>query len=65
MGNAAKAATTYKDGTHSIDEVVHGIDIGSEISPVGHGARWGKQAAEQHETHHEEPHHEDGLLHGI
>ena len=36
MGNAGKAAATHKDGANGIDEVMHGVDVGGQISPVGH-----------------------------
>lgn len=60
-----ETAATDEDGADGIDEIVHGVDIGGQVGPVGHGARRGEEAAEQHDAHHEEPHDEDGLLHGV
>ena len=34
-----QATPTDKDGSYSIDEVVHGVDIGGKVSPRRHGAR--------------------------
>ena len=65
MCHFAKAATSYEDGADGIDEVVHGIDVGGQVSPVGHGAGGGEESAEQHDADNEEPHDEDGLLHGV
>lgn len=65
MGCFVQTATSDKHGADRIDKVVHGINVGGEIGPVGHGARGGEESAEQEETHHEEPHDEHGLLHGV
>ena len=65
MSDAAESSATYKHCAHGIDEVVHGVDVGSGIRPVGHGAGGGEKSAEQHEADDEEPHHKDGLLHGV
>ena len=65
MDHLTEAAATDEDGADGIDEVVHGIDIGGEVGPLRHRARGGEETAEQHDAHHEEPHDEDGLLHGV
>ena len=65
MSNGCKTSTTDEDGTDSIDKIVHGIDIGGHIGPRGHGARRCEKSAEQQDADHEEPHDEDGLLHGV
>ena len=65
MGHFVETAATDEDGADGIDEVVHGIDIGGEVGPLRHRARGGEETAEQHDAHHEEPHDEDGLLHGV
>ena len=65
MSHLAESAATNEDGADGIDEIVHGVDVGGQVGPVGHGARRGEESAEQHDAHDEEPHDEDGLLHGI
>ena len=65
MGHLAEAAATDEDGADGIDEVVHGVDVGGQVGPIGHGARRGEESAEQQDAHDEEPHDEHGLLHGI
>ena len=35
MGSFVQASTTNKDGADGIDEVVHGVDVGGEIGPLG------------------------------
>ena len=65
MDDAVHVAATDKDGADGIDEIMHGIDVGGEVSQVGHGARGGEETAEQQHTDDEEPHDEDGLLHGV
>ena len=65
MSHLAETATTDEDGADGIDEVVHGIDVGGRIGPVGHGAGGCEETTEQHDNHHEEPRDEDGLLHGV
>ena len=59
-----KTAAAYEDGAYGIDEIVHGIDIGTHICPLRHGTRRREESAEQHYADYEEPHDEDGLLHG-
>ena len=44
---------------------MHRVDVGGQVGPVGHGARGGEEAAEQHDADDEEPHDEHGLLHGV
>ena len=65
MGYGREAATAKEDGADGIDEVVHGVDVGGEVGPVGHGADGGEESAEQEEADDEEPHDEDGLLKGL
>ena len=65
MGDGLQPATSHEDGTDGISEVVHGVDVGGQVGPVGHGARRGEESAQQEHTHHEEPHDEHGLLHGV
>ena len=65
MGYFVESAATDEDRADGIDEIVHRVDVGGQIGPVGHGARGGEEAAEQHQTDHEEPHDEHGLLHGV
>ena len=65
MGNAGEASTTNEDGADGVDEIVHGVDVGGQVRPVGHGARRREEPAEQHQADDEEPHHEDGLLQGV
>ncbi len=65
MGDGLEGAASDKDGANGIDEVMHGIDVGGQIGPVGHGARRSKKSAKQKHTHHKEPHDEHGLLHGV
>ena len=65
MGDVCEVATTHIDGADGIDEVVHGVDVGGEVGQLRHGACRCEESAEQENTHHKEPHHKDGLLHGI
>ena len=65
MGHLAATAAADEDGADGVDEVVHGVDVGSEVSPFRHGARGGEETTEQHNSNHEEPHNENGLLHGV
>ena len=44
MGDGLQAATSYEDGTDGISEIVHGINIGGQIGPVGHRAHRGKES---------------------
>ena len=44
---------------------MHRIDVSAGVGQCGHGARGSEEAREQHEQHDEEPHDEDGLLHGV
>ena len=39
-----QSTSTNKDSADGIDEVVHGIDVGGQISPLRHGARGGEKA---------------------
>ena len=39
-----QASTTDEDGADGINEVVHGVDIGGKIRPLGHGARGGEKS---------------------
>ena len=65
MGDVGEVTAADEDGAHGIDEVVHGVDVGGQVGPVGHGACGREESAEQEQTYDEEPHHEDGLLHGF
>ena len=65
MGSFVQPTTTDEDGADGINEVVHGVDIGGKIRPLGHGSRRGEKSRQQHDAHHKEPHHEHGLLHGV
>ena len=65
MGSFVQPTTTDKDGADGINEVVHGVDVGGQIRPLGHGSRRGEKSRQQHDAHHKEPHHEHGLLHGV
>ena len=65
MSDGRESATTDENGADSIDEIVHGVDVCGEVRPPGHGASGREETAEQHDAYHEEPHHEDGLLHGV
>ena len=65
MRYVLKTATADEDGADGVDEIVHGVDVGAEVCPVRHGARRREESAEQHNAYHEEPHDEDGLLHGV
>ena len=44
MDHLTEAAATDEDGADGIDEVVHGIDVGGGIGPIGHRTRGGEQA---------------------
>lgn len=65
MEHLPEPASTDEYGAYGIYEIVHGVYVGGQVGPVGHGAGRGEQAAQQHDAHHKEPHHKDGLLHGI
>ena len=65
MGYAGEIAAAHEDGAAGIGKIVHGVDVGGKVSPVRHGARGGKEPREQHKAHHEEPHDEHCLLHGV
>lgn len=65
MGYALEIATSDEDCTDSINEIVHWINVRGKISPMRHGTNWGKKTGEQHQTNHEEPHHEHGLLKSV
>ena len=65
MPNMLQGAAADEDGTDGLDEIVHGVDVGGKVGPLGHGARGGEKSRKQHDAHHKEPHHEDGLLHGV
>ncbi len=65
MGDCMEGAASDEDGADGVDEVVHRVDVGGQIGPMRHGARRREEAAEQHETNHEEPHDKDRLLHGV
>ena len=65
MRYVMETAAADEDGADGINEVVHGVDVCAEVCPVRHGARRREESAEQHDAHHEEPHDEDGLLHGV
>ena len=65
MGDVLDAAAANEDGANGLDEVVHRVDVGRQIGPVGHGARGREKATEQHQTDNEKPHDEHGLLHGV
>ena len=65
MGYAAEVAATDKNGADGISEIVHGINVGGQVGPVGHGAHGGEKSGEKHQAHHEEPHDQHGLLHGV
>ena len=65
MGNVSESSTADEDRADGVDEIMHGIDVGSGVGPFGHAARGGEETAEQHDADHEEPHHEDGLLHVV
>ena len=65
MGCFVQTTTADEDSADGIDEIVHGVDVGGEIGPLGHRARGGEKSREQHDAHHKEPHDEHGLLHGV
>ena len=65
MRYVTETASADEDGAYGINEIVHGVNVGAEVRPVRHGARRREESAEQHDAHHEEPHDEDGLLHGV
>ena len=65
MDDTVEVATTNEDGADGIGEVVHGVDVGGEVGPVGHGADGGEKARKQHQAHYEKPHHQHGLLHSV
>ena len=60
-----QSTSTDKDGADGIDEIVHGVDIGGQISPLGHRARRGEKTRKQHDAHYKEPHDKHALLHGV
>ena len=65
MGDCLESAASDEDGADGVDEVVHRVDVGGQIGPVGHGAGGCEESAEQHDADDEEPHDEHGLLHGF
>ena len=65
MRNSSKVATSDEDSAYGINEIVHGVHVSGEVGPVWHGTSRCKESTQQHDTHNEEPHHEDSLLHGI
>ena len=52
MGSFVQPTTTDEDGADGINEVVHGVDIGGKIRPLGHGSRRGEKSRQQHDAHH-------------
>ena len=44
MPNMLQGAATDEDGADGLDEVVHGVDVGGKIGPLGHGARGGEKS---------------------
>ena len=65
MGNSSEVATSNEYSAYGIDEIVHRVHVSGEVGPVWHGTSRCKESTQQHDTHNEEPHHEDSLLHGI
>ena len=65
ISHLAEAPATDEDGADGIDEVVHGVDVSGDVRPFWHGTGRGEESTEQHDGNHEEPHDEDGLLHGV
>ncbi len=65
MSNAAEAASTNKYSAHSLYEIAYRINVCGEIRHGRHGTCGGEQTGKQQEYDHEEPHYEDGLLHGV
>ena len=63
MGDVLDAAATNENGANGLDEVVHRVDVGREIGPVGHGARGREESTEQHQANDEKPH--DGAGEGL
>lgn len=60
-----QVAATHEDGADGIDKIMYRVDVSGEIRPIGHRAHGGKQTTHQHEYQHEEPHHENRLLHSL
>ena len=46
MGNSSEVATSDEDSAYGINEIVHGVHVGGEVSPVWHGASGGKETAQ-------------------
>ena len=44
VGNGMEIATSHEDGADGIGEIVHGVDVGGEVCPVGHGAHGGEES---------------------
>ena len=44
MGDGLQAAAPDEDGAYGIGKIVHGVDIGGQVSPVGHGAYRGEES---------------------
>ena len=44
VGRLVQAATADEHGADGIDEIVHGVDVGGQIGPLGHGARGGEKS---------------------
>ena len=65
MRYLGETSAANEDGAYRFDEIVQGIDIRGQIRPFRHGARGSEEPREQHDAYHEEPHHEDCLLHGV
>ena len=65
MNYVLETTTTNEYGSDSIDEVVHRVDVGGQVSPVWHRARWSEETREQHDADHKEPHDKHGLLHRV
>ena len=43
MGDGGERTTTHEDGADGIDEVMHRIDVGGQVGPMGHGANGGEE----------------------
>ena len=65
MSHLVESAATNKDSADGVDEIMHGVHVGSGVGPFGHAARGSEETAEQHDADDEEPHDKHGLLHGV
>ena len=65
VGDIVQTASTDEDCADGIDKIVHGVNVCGEVCGMRHGACRCEQAAEQQHADDKEPHHEDGLLHGV